>query len=124
MVTFTATNGNDNVINDADVIDALNGDDTVEATNPVSAIVDGGEGNDLLRYEASSPGMATLFGGAGYDTLESSDGAIWASGGPDDDVITGETALTGTISTATKGTTRFTDPSMVGASLMAARATT
>jgi Ca2+-binding RTX toxin-like protein len=78
VLSNAPTNGDDDLsgTEDADVIDALAGDDTVF----------GGAGDDLLR---GREGNDALSGGTGADTLAGNDGDDTIQGGDDADRITG-----------------------------------
>jgi Ca2+-binding RTX toxin-like protein len=90
MATYTGTNGNDNITSDADVILALRGADTVVATGGPQVTVDGGAGDDVLRYEPSGRGAAVMFGRAGDDRIEGDFLNDTLSGGRGNDTLIGE----------------------------------
>ncbi|MBL9136361.1 MAG: hypothetical protein JNK85_10860 [Verrucomicrobiales bacterium] len=79
--------GGSEVANDRLVINALAGDDVVEASGlpdgHLRLVADGGEGNDIL---VGSGGPDTLLGGPGDDVLLGGDGLDVLDGGPGDDV--------------------------------------
>jgi Ca2+-binding RTX toxin-like protein len=89
MTTFQGSNGDDNIVSDADVIFARKGNDVVRATNLTSATVHGGEGDDILIYESFLRGGAALFGGDGADWLRSDVGDDTLVGGLGPDTLSG-----------------------------------
>jgi Ca2+-binding RTX toxin-like protein len=79
--------------NDQLVVNALGGDDVVDASGLAAGAIkhtaDGGDGDDVLL---GSPGDDVLHGGAGDDVLDGADGTDVLDGGPGDDIaLNGET---------------------------------
>jgi Ca2+-binding RTX toxin-like protein len=90
MTTYTGTNGDDNITSNADNIFARKGNDTVVATGGPLVTVDGGEGNDILRYEPTGRGQAVMFGGDGNDRIEGDFLNDTLNGERGDDTLVGE----------------------------------
>jgi Ca2+-binding RTX toxin-like protein len=76
------------------VIDAMGGNDTVDASNaPVPVVLDGGAGNDSLTGSdmgdliIAGPGQNTVIGGAGNDTLMGGDNNDYLEGDAGNDTF-------------------------------------
>jgi hypothetical protein len=76
---FTGTNGDDDITSGADIIYALDGQDTVHATNPVGVSVFGGRGDDVIFYEYGDVPDA---GGVSLSTARTGRTGCRAGGGP------------------------------------------
>jgi Ca2+-binding RTX toxin-like protein len=113
MATYTGTAGNDSLSNfggvGSDLFLGLGGDDTITGYHDKDTL-DGGDGNDFLKFFArlslpsravidpvlgtvitpsrsSTADAATLFGGDGNDTLEGGEGNDSLVGGAGDDIL-------------------------------------
>jgi Ca2+-binding RTX toxin-like protein len=87
VFTWSLGGGDDTLVSQAGGLD-LGGDGDVDVIGAVIGNIQGGGGDDLLDFSASS-GNFTLGGGAGNDELIGGNGNNTLIGGPDDDTLRG-----------------------------------